>query len=111
VNDARSDVVNDDGKSARMAGADAISAKAIAIAAEQQVLIVECVWDIGTDLDHEHAHRLDLVTATRTVRLYFRDRELNMPGNDSCARRIDDRLRRAIAQLQSHPPAQTYTFR
>jgi hypothetical protein len=112
VNDVRSDVGDDVGeKSARMAGADAISAKAIAIGAEQQVLIAECVWDFGTDLTHEHAHRLDLVTASRTVRLYFRERELNMVDNESCDRRIDDRLRRAIAQLQSHPPAQTYTFR
>jgi predicted TPR repeat methyltransferase len=98
-------------KSARMAGADAISAKAIAIAAEQDVLIAECVWDIGTDFAHEHAHRLDLITATKTVRLYFRDRELTMAANDSCAKRIDDRLRRAIAQLHSRTPAQTYTFR
>ena len=105
--------VHDDSKmkSARMAGAAAISAKAIAIGAEQNVLIAECVWDMGTDLTHEHAHRLDLITAARTVRLYFRDRELTMQVSESSTRRIDDCLRRAIARLQERTPAQTYTFR
>ena len=95
----------------RLAGADAISAKAMAIGTELGVLIAECVWDIGQDLTHEHAHRLDLVTATKSVRLYFRDRELTAPDRASCTKRIEDRLRRAIAQLLSRPPEPTYAFR
>lgn len=95
----------------RLAGADAISAKAVAIGAELGVLITECVWDIGQDLTHEHAHRLDLLTAAKSVRLYFRDRELTASGNTSCTKRIEDRLRRAIVQLLSRPPEPTYAFR
>jgi hypothetical protein len=95
----------------RLAGADAISAKAIAIGAELGVLITECVWDIGQDLTHEHAHRLDLVTATKSVRLYFRSRELTASDNTSCTKRVEDHLRRAIAQLLSRPPEPTYAFR
>jgi len=95
----------------RLAGAEAISAKAIAIGAELGVLITECVWDIGQDLTHEHAHRLDLVTATKNVRLYFRSRELAGSDNASCLKRVEDGLRRAIAQLLSRPPEPTYAFR
>ncbi len=95
----------------RLAGADAISARAIAIGVELGVPITECVWDIGQDLTHEHAHRLDLMTATKSVRLYFRDRELTASDNTSCTKRIEDRLRRAIAQLLSRPPEPTYAFR
>jgi allophanate hydrolase subunit 1 len=95
----------------RLAGADAISAKAVAIGAELGVPITECVWDIGQDLTHEHAHRLDLVTAAKSVRLYFRDRELTAQDDASCMKRVEDRLRRAIAQLLSRPPEPTYAFR
>jgi hypothetical protein len=94
----------------RSAGADAISAKAIAIGIEYGVVISECVWDMGEDLGHEHAHRLDLVTATKTVRLYFPDLDLTTAGNESREERIDDRLRRAIGQLVSRSPSPTYTY-
>jgi hypothetical protein len=96
----------------RQAGADAISAKAVAIGVEHDVQITECVWDIGQDVSHPHAHRLDLVTATKTVRLYFPDLELTAPSaNASRAKRTEDRLQRAVAQLLSQAPSATYTYR
>ncbi|HJU71627.1 MAG TPA: hypothetical protein VJ603_07255 [Paucimonas sp.] len=95
----------------RLAGAEAISAKAVAIGMELDVVISECVWDIGEDLGHEHAHRLDLITATKTVRLYFPDLELTTSDNASRTKRVEDRLRRSIAQLLLHPPLPTYTYR
>jgi hypothetical protein len=92
----------------RLTGAEAISAKAIAIGIEHDVVISDCVWDIGEDLTHPHAHRLDLVTATKTVRLYFPDLELTSLSRTT---RTEDRLQRAIAQLLLQPPSATYTFR
>jgi hypothetical protein len=94
----------------RSAGADAISAMAVAIGLEHGVAISECVWDIGDDVAHEHAHRLDLITATKTVRLYFPDLELTTSGNEYRRKRTEDRLRRAVAQLVSHSPVPTYTY-
>ena len=94
----------------RLAGAEAISAKAIAIALDNDVLISECVWDIGEDLGHPHAHRLDLATATKTVRLYFPDLELTTSGHEARTKRTEERLRRAVAQLFSLPPVPTYTY-
>lgn len=96
----------------RQAGADAISAKAVAIGAEHDVLISECVWDLGEDVGHPHAHRLDLITATKTVRLYFPDLELTASSaSGSRAKRTEDRLQRAVAQLLSQAPSATYTYR
>lgn len=94
----------------RLAGAAAISAKAIAIGAGLDVVIAECVWDIGEDLEHEHAHRLDLITADKNVRLYFRDLDLTSPAVGPRAKRTEDRLQRAIVQLLPRAPAATYTF-
>jgi hypothetical protein len=92
----------------RLAGAEAISAKAIAIGNEDGVVISRCVWDIGEDFGHEHAHRLDLFTETKTVRLYFPDVELTTTGNIARAKRTEDRLRNAIAQLVPRSPSPTY---
>lgn len=94
----------------RLAGADAISAKAIAIGMEHDVVISECVWDIGEDFRLEHAHRLDLITATKKVRLYFPDLELTTSGNESRKKKTEDRLHRAVAQLVSRSPSPTYTY-
>src|SRR5450830_1554739 len=95
----------------RTAGAAAIAAKAVAIALAQEVEIVDCVWDIGADLGHEHAHRLDLVTADKSVRVYFTELELTTTGHAYRAKRITERLQRAIAQLHQSAPAPTYSFR
>ncbi|MGH8809779.1 MAG: hypothetical protein ACREX0_18045 [Noviherbaspirillum sp.] len=95
----------------RLAGAEAISAKARAIGMENGVLISDCVWDIGEDFTHQHAHRLDLFTATNTVRLYFPDLELTTSGNDARKKRTEDRLSSAIAQLAPRSPAPTYAYR
>lgn len=94
----------------RLAGAEAISAKAVTIASEHGVAISECIWDIGEDVSHPHAHRLDLVTAAKTVRLYFPDLELTASVSESRAKRTEDRLQRAIAQLLPSPPSATYTY-
>jgi len=94
----------------RMAGAEILSEKARAIALKQGVVIDECAWQIGDDLDHEHAHRLDLHTADKTVRLYFPDLELTTSGNAARAGRSENRLRDAIAQLLPRSPAATYTY-
>lgn len=94
----------------RAAGAAAISTKAIAIGMEHGVVISECVWDLGKDARLEHAHRLDLITATKTVRLYFPDLELTTSGNESRTKRTEDRLHRAISQLVARAHVPTYTY-
>lgn len=94
----------------RLTGAEAISKKAVVFSTKSGVLITDCTWDIGDDLEHEHAHRLDLFTKTKTVRLYFRDVELTTSGNDARKKRIEDRLHNAIAQLWTTAPAATYTY-
>lgn len=93
----------------RQAGADAISAKAIAIGMEHGVVISKCVWDLGQDYTLQHAHRLDLFTETKTVRLYFPDVELTTTGNEGRAKRTENRLQSAIVQLLSLTPSPTYS--
>jgi hypothetical protein len=94
----------------RMAGAEAISARAREIGAENGVVISECVWDIGEACGLQHAHRLDLSTSTaQTVRIYFPDLELTTLDNDSRKMRTEQRLRGAIAQLLPRSPAPTYS--
>lgn len=95
----------------RLAGAEAISAKAVAVGAELGVAVSHCVWDMGSDLSHEYAHRLDINTTTNTVRLYFSDRDLTTSGNGSRKERVEDRLHRAITQLVTRVPARTYMQR
>lgn len=92
----------------RLAGADAISARAVTLGAELGVAISNCVWDIGDDLTHEYAHRLDINTAASTVRLYFCDLDLTTCGNKSRIERTADRLHRAITQLVMRVPRSTY---
>lgn len=92
----------------RLAGAEAISARAREIGAENGVIISECVWDIGQAVELQHAHRLDLFTTTKSVRLYFPDLELSTVGNEVRKKRTEDRLRGAIAQLMPRSPAPTY---
>lgn len=95
----------------RLAGAASISQRAIAIGAENGIAVTECVWDMGEDLGHEYAHRLDLFTEKKTVRLYFPDLDLTTADNDARKERTEDRLRRAIAQLSTVQPSPTYPFR
>jgi len=95
----------------RNVGTAAITAQAKALAAAESVEIVDVVWDIGADLTHEHAHRLDLVTADKSVRLYFTETELTSNGHAARSKRVTERLQRAIAQLLQRTPAATYTFR
>ena len=92
-------------------GAAAISAKALQLGVEQGVQIVECVWDIGDDLTHEHAHRLELVGADKSVRVYFRELELTSTGNAGRSKRVQERLQRAIEQMRPPAPAPTYSYR
>jgi hypothetical protein len=95
----------------RVVGADAISEIAIAIGTEHGVVVSERVWDIGEDFAHEYAHRLDLSTATKSVRLYFSDSDLTTSGNNSRKERVKDRLYRAIAQLVVRTPSPMYAYR
>jgi hypothetical protein len=95
----------------RQTGADAISARSIAIGLEIGVVVTECVWDLGQDFGLQHAHRLDLCTETKKVRLYFADLELTAPDNNARKNRTEARLQSAIAQLSSRPPAPTYAYR
>ncbi len=90
----------------RLAGAEAISAKAREIGTQNDLIISECVWDIGTDIGLQHAHRLDIFTTSATVRLYFPDVELLASANEARKKRTEDRLRDAIATLlpRSHGP-------
>jgi hypothetical protein len=94
----------------RLAGAETISIRAKEIGLEAGVVIIECLWDIGDDVDNAYAHRLDLSAATKTVRLYFPDLELTTSNNDGRKKRTESRLRNAIAQLTCVPPSATYTY-
>jgi hypothetical protein len=98
-------------KVARQEGAEAIAAKAVAIGMKLQVVVSECIWDIGADFGHEYAHRLDLGTLTNKVRIYFSDLDLRTAEHDPRKDRVEDRLHRAIAQLIARVPSQTYTYR
>jgi len=51
----------------------------------------------------------DINTAANTVRLYFCELDLTIPGNQSRKERTEDRLHRAITQLVTRVPASTYT--
>lgn len=95
----------------RLAGAKVISTKAVSVGVDLGVAVSECVWDMGDDLTHEYAHRLDINTAANTVRLYFSDLDLTTSGNESRMDRMKDRLHRAITQLVTRIPASTYTQR
>ena len=92
----------------RLVGAEIISARAREIGAEHGVIISDCVWDIGQSVELQHAHRLDISTAAKTVRLYFPDLELSTAGNTVRKKRTEDRLRDAIAQLMPRSPSPTY---
>jgi len=94
----------------RTAGAAAIVAQAILLASAEGVEISDVVWDIGDDLTHEHAHRLDLLAADKSVRLYFTEPELTTSGHTMRSKRVTERLQRAIAQLMLRTPAPTYTL-
>lgn len=94
----------------RLSSVDVINSRAIAIGKESGVVIERCIWDISEDLSHEYAHRLDLFTDLKTVRLYFPDIELRKPEDVNRKKRIDARLKSGIAQLIPHVPASTYTF-
>lgn len=95
----------------RTAGAATISAMASAIGTEHGVVVSERIWDIGSDIGHAYAHRLDLGTATKTVRLYFSDRDLTTSGDKYHIGRVEDRLHRAIAQLVVRDPSPMYKCR
>lgn len=75
---------------------------------QSDLVIAECIWEMGQDIGHEYAHRLDLCTATQKVRLYFSELELTALLNMSRKSRIDERLRSAIAQMLPRPPARNY---
>lgn len=94
----------------RLSGADAISSIANAIANERGITLTKCEWDIGDDLSHEHAHRMDIFTDAKTVRLYFPDLALTAPDQPARRKRIEDKLNSAIAQLASRSPVATYSF-
>lgn len=97
-------------KTSRLTGMDVINSRAIALGKENGVLIERCTWDISEDQSHEYAHRLDLFTDLKTVRLYFPEIELMKSEDVSRKKRIDARLKSAIAQLIPYVPASTYAF-
>lgn len=94
----------------RQAAADAITLRAMAIGKERGVDITRCVWEIGEDLTHAHAHCLDICTETKLVRIYFPDVELMARESESRKRRTEERLNNAIAQLLPRVPSPTYAF-
>jgi hypothetical protein len=100
--------MNDNMKIDRMEGAKIISASAKEIGSQHDVVLSECIWEIGEDISHEYAHRLDLCTAAKSVRLYFSDLELTALVIANRKKRIEERLRSAIAQLLPRSPSRTY---
>ena len=101
---------HDDVMPNRQAGAEAIARMARVIGINKGTLLSECVWELGEDHAHEYAHRLELSTENKSVRLYFSDAELTGSGNAARQKRTEARLSSAIAQLCSRTPAQTYSF-
>jgi hypothetical protein len=99
---------NNNTKIDRLKGADIISSSAREIGLQSDVVLSECVWEIGEDIGHEFAHRLDLCTAAKSVRLYFSELDLTTLLTPSRKNRINERLRSAIAQLLPRIPARTY---
>lgn len=95
----------------RLVGAESISASAKILAKAKDVTISNCVWDLGEDFTLQHAHRLDLSTETKTVRLYFSDVELTTAGNEHRVKRIEQRLQNAISRLLPQVASPTYTYR
>jgi 2-polyprenyl-6-methoxyphenol hydroxylase-like FAD-dependent oxidoreductase len=95
----------------RQAAAEIISARAMEIGRARGIAITQCVWDIGQDLGHPHAHRLDIFTEAKSVRLYFPDIELTSMENEVRRKRTETRLNNAIAQLLSRVPSATYSYR
>jgi hypothetical protein len=100
--------MNSNTKIDRLKGADIISSSAREIGMQNDLVLSECIWEIGDDIGHEYAHRLDLCTAVKSVRLYFSELELTSLLNISRKNRINERLRSAIAQLLPRTPANTY---
>jgi hypothetical protein len=92
----------------RLAGAETISARAREIGTENGVTITDCIWDIGQSVELQHAHRLDICTDGKSVRLYFPDLELSTSGDNGRQKRTENRLRDAIAQLTPRSPSRTY---
>ena len=92
----------------RLKGAEIISSSAKEIGMQNALVLSDCIWEIGDDIGHEYAHRLDLCTAAKSVRLYFSELDLTSLLNLSRKNRINDRLRSAIAQLLPRTPSSTY---
>lgn len=97
-------------KNQRISGAEAISARIKAIGLEAGLDILRCEWDIGEDLGHTYAHRLDVFAESGTVRLYFTDLELMTSNNEARRTKTESTLQNAIAQLVSTSRSPTYTF-
>ena len=97
-------------KNLRAPGAEAISSRVKEIGRAAGLTIAQCDWDIGDDFGHTHAHRLDVVTESATVRLYFTDLELMTSNNEARRIKTEAALQGAIAQLTSASRAPTYNF-
>ena len=96
---------------ARQAGADAISELAIAIAAKKGTTISKPSWDFGDDCAHEYAHRLELFTEEKSVRIYFSDVELTKWESMVRQNRTASKLTSAIDQLTVRLHSPTYAFK
>lgn len=94
----------------RKTAADSISQMADVIGTKQGIVISECSWDIGDDYMHAYAHRLELSTQGKSVRIYFNDAELIKSADPVRKKRIEIRLIAAIGQLFNHSPSPTYAF-
>ena len=96
---------------ARQAGAEAISEMAIAIGVRKGTTIAKSSWDFGEDYAHEYAHRLELFTEEKSVRIYFSDVELTKWGSMVRQNRTASRLTSAIDQLTVRLHSPTYAFK
>lgn len=95
----------------RQEAAEAISRMEKAIGMEKGIIIERCSWDLGQDFAHEYAHRLELFTEQRSVRIYLSDAELMRSGNAVRQKHTERRLADSIDQLLVHVPAPTYAFK
>lgn len=95
----------------RQTGADAVSQMAMAIAISKGVPLSKSTWEFGEDGTHEYAHRLDLSTEAKSVRIYFSDVDLTKSENVMRKRRTEARLNNAIDQMAVRAHAPTYAFK
>jgi len=83
----------------RMAAANAVEAKFVALANEFGLAIDKCVWNLDMGMNHSGPHRLDVHFEDYVLRVYFTDRELAEYWGSQEVAFTDNRLRELVENL------------